>query len=106
MPNATVRCERCGATREVRFASCVASGWPACCGVTMRLAPTRCRIAEEPAAARRRLGRPRTPERIAGGPARWLPPGFTPGGESAAERMVNRRLNALKGLGTGLLRRW
>lgn len=47
MTNATVRCERCGATREVRFATCLAKAWLACCGWTMRLASSRCTIAEE-----------------------------------------------------------
>lgn len=47
MTNATVRCERCGAQREVRFATCLAQGWPACCGGTMRLASYGCRIVEE-----------------------------------------------------------
>lgn len=47
MTNATVRCERCGATREVRFARCLAQGWPKCCGGTMRLASYRCTIEED-----------------------------------------------------------
>lgn len=32
-----VRCMRCGRSQQVSFAQCLASGWPKCCGATMRL---------------------------------------------------------------------
>jgi hypothetical protein len=32
-----VRCTTCGKTKAVDFGACLASGWPKCCGYTMRL---------------------------------------------------------------------
>ena len=34
-----VECETCGAVQRVDSAECLRSGWPRCCGYTMRLAP-------------------------------------------------------------------
>ncbi len=56
--NATVRCEGCGSTLEVRFATCLVQGWPKCCGLTMRLASYRCTVAEEVGVALERQGLP------------------------------------------------
>ena len=32
-----VWCHRCGATRKVDSAKCLATGWPECCGETMSI---------------------------------------------------------------------
>ncbi len=33
----TVRCERCGSTRDVNYGKCLHEGFPTCCGETMLL---------------------------------------------------------------------
>jgi len=75
MTNATVRCERCGSQREVRFGRCLAQGWPACCGVTMRLASYRCRIAEEVGVALEGQGLPAMVRRFSAAACRPEPHG-------------------------------
>lgn len=42
--NDYVKCDKCGATKEVDFAACVRKGWPTCCGYTMRLLRTQADI--------------------------------------------------------------
>jgi len=34
----SIVCATCGRTGRVRFADCLAHGWPRCCGQTMRMA--------------------------------------------------------------------
>ena len=40
-----VRCDKCGCELRVNFAVCLRSGWPKCCGWTMRLMTTKADIA-------------------------------------------------------------
>jgi hypothetical protein len=44
-----VWCRRCGATRKVDSAHCLAHGWPECCGETMTI--------DDPRAQRRSIER-------------------------------------------------
>lgn len=37
MGDSKVECQTCRKSKRVRFATCLRSGWPMCCGSTMRL---------------------------------------------------------------------
>jgi len=39
-----VRCDKCGREERPNFAASLASGWPKCCGYTMRLITTKADI--------------------------------------------------------------
>lgn len=38
--NSVVVCQTCRSTQDVDFGKCLRSGWPECCGQTMRLIST------------------------------------------------------------------
>lgn len=40
MSDTTVLCARCGVSKRVDFSYCLRTGWPKCCGVTMRIKKT------------------------------------------------------------------
>ena len=37
MSDSLVQCQYCGKEKKVDFAHCLKTGWPKCCGYTMRL---------------------------------------------------------------------
>ena len=43
--NTTVRCDKCSREQRVNFSVCLRTGWPKCCGYTMRLMTTKADIA-------------------------------------------------------------
>jgi hypothetical protein len=45
MSDTTVRCDKCGCEKRVSFGACLRSGWPKCCGYTMRMLTTKADIA-------------------------------------------------------------
>ena len=44
MADSYVKCDGCGQSKQVDFAVCLRSGWPECCGKTMRLRNTQADI--------------------------------------------------------------
>ena len=39
-----VKCSKCGKEKQVNFKECLGSGWPKCCGYTMRMINTKANI--------------------------------------------------------------
>lgn len=44
MADSYVKCDKCSASKQVDFTACLRSGWPKCCGKTMRLINTQADI--------------------------------------------------------------